>query len=71
MYGFEWRGMREGGETHPLAALNVLHHILVRLISGIYARLCSLDGQRERVNNDKRSVHDFALHQPHDLVWYT
>ncbi len=28
-------------------------------------------GERERIHDDQRIIHDFALHQPHDLIRHT
>lgn len=51
-----------------LAALDVLHHVLVGLVGSVDTRFRSLDGQRKGVHNDYRVADDFALHQTHNLV---
>lgn len=55
---------------HSFAGLDVLDHVLVRLVLRIDTRLGTLHGQCEGVDNDERCADHFALHKPHDLVWH-
>ena len=59
---------KEGHATHLLATLDILDHVLVRLIRSVYTRLRPLYWQRKRVHDHQRRAHDLALHQAHDLV---
>ena len=61
---------RRGG-THAFAALDVLDHELVRLVCGVHSRLRTLYGEGERVDDYEGLADDLALHDAHDLVWYT
>lgn len=57
--------------TYFLRLLNVLDHVLVRLVRRIDARLGALNGERERVHDHDRMADDLPLHEPHDLPWDT
>lgn len=51
--------------THLLRGLNVLNHILIRLISGIDPGLGALNGEGKGVHDDEGVAVDLALHEAH------
>lgn len=56
--------------TDLLTALDVFHHVLIRLIRRIHSCFRTLYRQRERIHDDERVIHYFPLHQTHNLVGY-
>jgi len=57
--------------TNPFTTRNILDHVFVGFIGSIDACLGALDGQGERVHDDKRRSDDFALHKTHNFIWNT
>ena len=66
-------GWAKGGkkETHPFTPLNILDHVLVRLVLRVHSRLRALDGESEGVDHNERVPDYLALHDAHDLIWDT
>lgn len=54
-----------------LTALDVLHHVLVRLGGSVDAGLGTLDRECEGIHDDYRVPYDLSLHETHDFVWYS
>ena len=54
-----------------LRLLDVLDHVLVRLVRRIDARLRALNGKGERVHDYDGVSNNLPLHEPHDFPWYT
>src|SRR6266702_2708265 len=54
-----------------LRLLDVLDHVLIRLVRRVDARLRALNGQGERVHDHYGVSNDLPLHEPHDFPWYT
>lgn len=57
--------------THASTPFVVLYHVLVCLRGRVNTGFCALNGQRERIDDDKRVSLNLALHESHDLVGYT
>ena len=57
--------------TDPFASLDILNHVLVRLILCIHSRLRTLHGKRKGVDHNKRISNHLSLHDAHNLIWDT